>query len=1035
LLTEPEALWLLADWAGCAVVDLPRTARRVMTECGRLPLALAICGAMVRDGTAWADLLEALREADLEFLDHPHGNVLRSIKVGVDALPPDQRRRFVELSVFPPDESVPEAAVTTLWAHTVGLQDRHARQLVTVLKQRALIQVDTEPVRPGEVPRRRLSLHDLLYDYATHLSADARGLHGQVVAAYRQRRPDEGLWHTLPDDGYVHRRLAWHLEESGDAAGLHALLREETAEGFNGWFVASERLGHLAGFAADLARAARLAEDAFRAGQGAPVLGLQVRYCLMASSLASLADALEPPLLSALVGEGIWPLELALGYARRIPHRERRVYGLLALVPFLDAAQRDVVTTEGFESVLAIEDVFARGTALAALVPHLPEERLHDALEAALATGAEPWARSEALVALLPRLPAGRQEEVIAVALEDAFAFQGEINFAAVLAPLLPYLPPEERGILLDEALEIALSIKNEPPEEKAAVPPGVRLELRRRDPSEGPQPGELAEIQCSALVALAPHLPDEQREEVLTEALKACRYIWISGDRAKTLAEIVPQLSGELLTAALGIVREMEDLGTRADALAVVVGHLPPADRQAMLPEAFEGVCAHGSALRGLCLLPHLQVAQRERILFRALRAARTIGGDGDISTILSALAPDLEARALRDVFPVALSSLSLEGLAALAPHVPADLMGDMLEAARGFLPWLRARALAVLVPYLPSVPHAALEGNLAPARANGQESPGGSPSTRNNDRDSVVTEAIQAFRSRPDQEKTLAALAPYLPEEECAALFRAALQASRHSYQGGSILIKLAPHLPAELLPEALEQARRWERGDRSGTLAALARRLPSQDFEPVLAEALEDALANEYESDRARALGALAPYLTAGLQRRAYEVIKDFSDDWCRSQALVAFAPHLPATSRLDALQEARQMDSPADRARTLAALLPHVPVTVQEAILSDSLLAAHASGDQKPECLISLTVAAQLARLPRTRLGSLWLDTIPVLMTMERRWCLLGLTKLIPVLRWCNLVSVNSRAEVRQVRPGPSSGTSGSSPNPH
>ena len=81
---------------------------------------------MHRDGTSWADILGRLREADLEFLDHPHGSILKSIKVSIDALAPDQARRFAELAVFPPDEAVPEAAVATLWSHTGPMKEREA---------------------------------------------------------------------------------------------------------------------------------------------------------------------------------------------------------------------------------------------------------------------------------------------------------------------------------------------------------------------------------------------------------------------------------------------------------------------------------------------------------------------------------------------------------------------------------------------------------------------------------------------------------------------------------------------------------------------------------------------------------------------------------------------------------------------------------------------------------------------------------------------------------------------------------------------
>jgi NB-ARC domain len=136
LLTEAEALALLAQWAECPEDALPTLAREVMSECGRLPLALSICGAMRRHGTSWSDILAALREADRELLDHPHGNILKSIKVSIDALAPDQARRFAELAVFPPDEAVPEAAVATLWSHTGPMKEREARRLLSTTRMR-----------------------------------------------------------------------------------------------------------------------------------------------------------------------------------------------------------------------------------------------------------------------------------------------------------------------------------------------------------------------------------------------------------------------------------------------------------------------------------------------------------------------------------------------------------------------------------------------------------------------------------------------------------------------------------------------------------------------------------------------------------------------------------------------------------------------------------------------------------------------------------------------------------------------------------
>ena len=197
-------------------------AREVMAECGRLPLALSICGAMRRDGTSWADILAALREADLEFLDHPHGNILKSIKVSIDALAPDQARRFAELAVFPPDETVPEAAVATLWSHTGPMKEREARRLLTVLERRALVRLDREAAEVGDDPKRRVSLHDLIYDYATRLAGDRVALHQQVLDAYSQRCP--AGWPSGPNDGYFFQHLRHHLAEAGRDTELTSLL-------------------------------------------------------------------------------------------------------------------------------------------------------------------------------------------------------------------------------------------------------------------------------------------------------------------------------------------------------------------------------------------------------------------------------------------------------------------------------------------------------------------------------------------------------------------------------------------------------------------------------------------------------------------------------------------------------------------------------------------------------------------------------------------------------------------------------------------
>src|SRR5690606_10598015 len=63
VLSQEASLALLAKTAGVPAANLPREARSVSIECGGLPLALAVCGAMARNGISWASLWDALREA------------------------------------------------------------------------------------------------------------------------------------------------------------------------------------------------------------------------------------------------------------------------------------------------------------------------------------------------------------------------------------------------------------------------------------------------------------------------------------------------------------------------------------------------------------------------------------------------------------------------------------------------------------------------------------------------------------------------------------------------------------------------------------------------------------------------------------------------------------------------------------------------------------------------------------------------------------------------------------------------------------
>jgi WD40 repeat protein len=217
--TMAEAESLLAHAARISG-PLPPEARSVIEQCGRLPLALALCGGMMASGVSGAYLLEALREHDLEYLstnapaEEQHRSIWKAMDVSVRALPEDQRVRFAELAVFAADTGAPEAAVVTLWQHTSSLSPRHTNKLLADLAARSL--VEYTPAKPGE-SGGHLRLHDLLHLFGLGMAEKQFGslaaLHQRLLDAYEIKCSGTGAdkWPTGPNDCYFFEHLCEHL--------------------------------------------------------------------------------------------------------------------------------------------------------------------------------------------------------------------------------------------------------------------------------------------------------------------------------------------------------------------------------------------------------------------------------------------------------------------------------------------------------------------------------------------------------------------------------------------------------------------------------------------------------------------------------------------------------------------------------------------------------------------------------------------------------------------------------------------------------
>jgi hypothetical protein len=765
-------------------------------------------------------------------------------------------------------------------------------------------------------------------------SANAGRLGGAVPA---QRRPS-----TNPVDhlsGYELRHLVSHLAEARNDGDLHRLMRLEWREPRGGggkvenaWYAAQSRSGDFATYAEDVERAWRLAVDAsfaeVRTGGATASAGLEVRYALLAASLGARAHNIRPPLALALVQKGLWTFERGLAYARQLPQPARRVQALNGLAALAPPPERMSLLREALEEARGVEgevryqNEFApppvtSGEAVAVLAPYLPKSLFEEALEIVLA--ADESQRADALVALAPHLPPALLDRALAAARALDPVLQ-----AHPLAALASRLPGPARASVIEEVLKRWWAWDERDEDRRGRLLEMLAPNLEEADPALDPTPyvlkfGPLLEV--AAVIAVARRRPGREGSELLEEAqvalerkgieeLEAAR-LKDNRDRARLLAGLAPQLPECLLRRALslalelpewdrhhavialaavfprqlafearGHVRAMADPRARASCLAALVPRLPDEARMSALDELLEeipGIHSDDPFTRADVLAaaaPHLTIRQLGRALVLAEELA-----DGD---------------------------LRAEALGAVARHSPPAerrvIFDNALAAARDGGPWALAWMLAAFGP----LPEGAASLALAAAREqrNPAERAGAlaqvTPSLEEPERAKVLAEALRDAQASSAMTvvTAFAPIAEALPDD----VFVAVLDALATTDADASHLQALAPHIPDDLLPRALEVARaECNAHSRAEALMALAPRIDA---------ARNDALAAVLSLDESwwpAALRRLAPYLPQELLEQAWRAGRELSG-LPRARTLAALAPHLAEPRRRSALQEA-------------------------------------------------------------------------------------------------------------------------------
>ncbi|BAY43590.1 regulatory protein [Scytonema sp. HK-05] len=489
---KPEqAMELLTKKLGRNLQDAERQpAADLAASLGYLPLALELAAAQVMSGQSWAILLKDIQGeiARLKSFDRPGGggnsdeaslkklSLTASFNLSIQRLEEFERENFIWLGVLPEDASMTQKMAVTLWDMD---DERDASDILECLRSKALLLPGVSLVEGTRTYR----LHDLLHDLARNLltapekpkrRGDLPGLGLKLVDAhvtflerYREKT-ENGLWHTLPNDGYIHQRLSWHLEKAGKTEEIHSLLQEETETGGNGWYEACDRLGQNAIFVTDVARAWKLAEEMFKE-KPSQLIALQCRYALMTASLNSLTANVPVKLLQALVKKNVWTPEQALAYTLQGSNPEQKAGKLTELVNCLPPNLKELALSKALAAAKLIQDERYRATALAALADKLPRDLLPEALAAAKLIQDERY-RATALAALADKLP----RDLLPEALAAAKLIQDERYRATALAALADKLPS-----VLPEALAAAKLIQNE--SDRARALAALALSLSKR--------------------------------------------------------------------------------------------------------------------------------------------------------------------------------------------------------------------------------------------------------------------------------------------------------------------------------------------------------------------------------------------------------------------------------------------------------------------------------------------------------------------------------------------------------------------------
>jgi hypothetical protein len=395
-----------------------------------------------------------------------------------------------------------------------------------------------------------------------------------------------------------------------------------------------------------------------------PVFVASALAAVQAAGQSYTADAIVDfaPAMSEPLVDQAWRLALAFA------SEGDRVRALVALAPHLTLPQ----FAGTLEAGARLRGEVARLELLFGIAPHVPESLWPSALGLALETLGDTF-RAEALVELAPHLPAG----TIAVAFAAATALPQEQLRTHALAGLGPFLPPALVPAALDAADEMVHDANR-----------------------------------CDALEAMVPVLSDVLLDRAIAQARRVSSPVL----RVRVFGALAASGSAadDVLDAALDAIGEIDDHEVQTAAICQLPSPLPLM-LQAKAQRIAEAIACEVCRPQAQAHLGSLPVPEWEPVfaplldgdrriglerpdrpappatdrLTRRLAAVPTMESERDRVVTLRDLAPSLAEShfptALRLVGELVDEEKRADGLIALTPHIPAQLLPEVWTIARG--------------------------------------------------------------------------------------------------------------------------------------------------------------------------------------------------------------------------------------------------------------------------------------------------------------------------------------------------------------